>query len=448
MARLQKGEVFGSYTIEGFIASGGMGDVYAASHTVYATPVAIKILHQELHQDQGWRMRFNEEGVIGQQLKHPHVLSTRELVEQDERIGLVMDLVRGAQTLSKLVHREFPSGLGVKDALLLFLGILQGVEYVHLKGVVHGDIKPENVLIEGDPRDPGTWVPKVTDYGTYGIIAHPVYIDGMPAVVASPRYASPEHLRGVDRIEERSDIYSLGLLLHFLLTGQHVSAARNVEEAALTVIKPVTISLLVDQPEALVRVFQQATSFEVGERFPDCRSLALAIREVLDSLGVQLEVHDLDADLATEVMEDRKKLRNEGEDPSASADDLTRPVDTNSGDTVPISREHTKPATEGWDENPVPLDESELRSGETSISLPVPELAPEPEPAEPEPVAEPDAEPEEEARALVEEPEVAPAPPVPVPQPEPAPSVSMATILAAVVALIIGILVAVAVAST
>lgn len=314
MEPLEPGTRFGNYVIEGYVAGGGMGEVYAARDAVYGTPVAIKVLHEALHADPDWRRRFNEEGLVGTQLKHPHVLAARELVEVDGRVGLVMDLVRGAQTLHKLIVRDFATGLTMVHALQLFLGIVQGVEYLHGKGIIHGDIKPENVLVAtAEHRRPETWVPLVTDFGTVGLLAHPVMIDGQAAVVASPRYCSPEHLLGMDRLERRSDVYSLGLVLHFLLTGRHASDARTVEEAVDRVNHPITLSAMVDVPEAVIALVRKATAPSAADRHATARELALAVRRVLDELGIKLAVEDLQADLATEVMEEREKMRREQE---------------------------------------------------------------------------------------------------------------------------------------
>lgn len=309
--RFRDGTSFGAYKIEGLIAGGGMGQVYAARHGVYGSAVALKVLHPALHADEGWRARFNEEGLVGTQLKHPHVLSARELVENEGRIALVLDLVPGGQTLEKVVSREFREGLALVPALQVFLRILQGMDYLHGKGIVHGDLKPENVMIEGDFRRPETWVPKVTDFGTVALIAHPVEIDGRPAVVATPRYASPEHLLGVDKIEVRSDIYSLGLILHFLLTGRHASNAQSVREAAERVMLPVPIVNLVDQPDVLIDVFKRATAVDPDDRFDNARELALAVRGLLDAVGAELDLPDVAADLATEVDEERERLKKQ-----------------------------------------------------------------------------------------------------------------------------------------
>ena len=331
--RLDDGTLFGRYRIEGLIASGGMGQVYAARDDVYGDVVALKVLHESLHSDEGWRARFNEEGLVGTQLKHPHILSARELVENEGRVALVVDLVQGGQTLEKVMAREFRDGIAIVTGLRVFLRILQGMDYLHGKGIVHGDLKPENVMIEGDFRRPETWTPKVTDFGTVALIAHPVEIDGRPAVVATPRYASPEHLYGVDRIEVRSDVYCLGLILHFVLSGRHVSNAQNVREAADRVMLPVPIVNLVDQPEPLVAVFKRATAADPAERFESVRAVAIAIRGVLEAIGADIERADLAADLATEVDEERARQRAEAARSSAEAADspsmaATEPAET------------------------------------------------------------------------------------------------------------------------
>lgn len=324
MTDLDPGTRFGPYVIDGFVAGGGMGRVYAARHEVYGQPVALKVLHERFGADPRWHRRFSEEGLLGMRLKHPCVLSARELVEAEPGVALLMDLVRGGQTLLSVMEREHPGGLTLGPALSVFLQILSGVEYLHEREVVHGDLKPENVLVEGQARDPSTWVPRVTDFGTVSLIADPVVVDGKAAVVASPRYASPEHLDGSDKLEVRSDIYGLGLLLHWLLSGDHLSGARTVAEAVETLGKPPSLMHVVDLPDALQDVLRKALAPDPQDRFQDCRGMALAIREVLDELGVGLELEDLRSELATEIMEERaeaQKALQRGDGPDPSPDD-------------------------------------------------------------------------------------------------------------------------------
>ncbi len=311
MAGLSSGDAFGDYTIEGLIATGGMGAVYAARNRVYGTAVALKVLHERFHRDPDWQRRFNHEGVVGERLKHPYILSARELVVHEKRVALVLDLVRGGQTLSKVIARDWPQGMPPNAALKVFRAIVEGVEYLHGKGVVHGDLKPANILLEGPLRDPEAWRPRVTDFGTVGLIASPVIIDGQVAVVATPRYATPEHLWGVDRIEPRSDIFALGLLLHFLLSGRHASPARDTQEALEVLEKPLSMTALVDHRTDLKALVAGCLALDPAERFQTCRELALEVRARLDDLGVELDVEDLEAELATEVDEARAEWREQ-----------------------------------------------------------------------------------------------------------------------------------------
>ena len=342
--RMDKGESFGPYTISGFIAGGGMGEVYGAMHAVYQQPVAIKILHAHLHADESWRARFNEEGLVGTRLKHPNILSARELVEHETRIALVMDLVSGGQTLLTILDREFPSGLPLATALHVFLKIVSGLEYLHGKGIIHGDIKPENVLIDGKVREPMTWMPRLTDFGTVALISDPVMIDNRPAVVATPRYASPEHMLGVNHLEKRSDVYCLGLLLHFLLTGRHASTATTVPEASEVVSQPISVMNLLDQPEAVLELFRKSTSVAMDERYQDCDALAMAIRDVLDGLGLNLELDDIQADLATELMteqaEQQRKHRRKASGLPEDSDVEAQPAASSLSDTAAESTEN------------------------------------------------------------------------------------------------------------
>lgn len=375
MDTLESGTDFGAYVVEGLIAGGGMGQVYAARHSVYGSAVALKVLHASLHSDEGWRARFNEEGLVGTQLKHPHVLAARELVQSEGRIALVLDLVSGGQTLERVMAREFPSGLPLVQGLQAFLGIVQGIDYLHGKGIVHGDLKPENVMISGDFRKPETWCPQVTDFGTVALIANPVMLDGRPAVVATPRYASPEHLLGVSEIEIRSDIFCLGLLLHFMLTGQHASGARSVREAAHFVLMPIPLLGLVDHPVSVQAMFESAVAGEPTDRYPNCRALALDVRAVLDAHGAKLDLEDLQADLATEVDEDRGE---EGTQPPRQETAATR-VHTDPDERDDSSIIDTDAPTEPGDDEVDPLDEATDPGGPGHLMSSMPVVPPEPD---------------------------------------------------------------------
>lgn len=394
MTTLEPGTQFGPYLIEGYVAGGGMGRVYAASHEVYGNAVALKVLHDRFAQDPRWHRRFSEEGLVGLQLKHPHVLSARELVEADGQLALAMDLVRGGQTLLSVIERERPSGLPITEALPIFLRILSGVEYLHDRGVVHGDLKPENVLIDGQLRDPSTWKPLVTDFGTVALIADPVTIDGQAAVVASPRYASPEHLKGSDHLEVRSDVHGLGLLLYWLISGEHSSNARTVEQAAESLAEALPLVHVVDQPEPLLNVLRTATATDPAERYADCRALALAIRGILDELGLGLQLEDLQSELATEILEEQAKaqkaLQEGGPAPTADDTELSLEPAEDSDVVGPEATVETAPPPIGRAEdaamvepNPAPPPEGDEPFAEDAEDAPTaPTEVPPPQPPE------------------------------------------------------------------
>ncbi len=385
MATFEAGEKFGDYTIEGLVAGGGMGKVYAARDALYGNVIALKVLHKGLHADEDWRIRFNLEGVIGQQLKHPHVVAARELIEHDESVGIVLDLVLGGLTVHRVISREYPDGLQLVTALRLFLGIVQGVEYAHGKMVTHGDIKPENVLLAGNLREPDKWVPKVTDFGTVGIMAHPVVIDGRPAVVVSPRYASPEHLQGIDKLEPRSDVYCLGLLLHYLVTGKHASPASDVKEAARNVAKAVSLVQLVDHPEGVSEIVRRCTQIGMDERYQSCRELAVAVREQLDALGAKLDLEDVSPDLATEVMEERAEMKAAAANGPVPSPDATGVEETTGfGDDPPAQEHDPEQNTHGEDASDEEFTGVEgAPAADPEASAPVDEPAPGSEPEAP-----------------------------------------------------------------
>jgi serine/threonine protein kinase len=197
------------YELEELCGSGGMSSVYRAHDRLLERTVALKILHEHFMRDDAYVERFRREARAVAQLTHPNIVTVIDRGEQDGRQFIVFEYVDG-MNLKELVERDGP--LSPREAIELALQIARGLAFAHEHGLVHRDVKPQNVLLDGDGRA------KVTDFG----IAHAVDREGMTitgTIMGTSNYISPEQARG-EPVDEQSDIYSLGCVLYELLTGE------------------------------------------------------------------------------------------------------------------------------------------------------------------------------------------------------------------------------------
>jgi serine/threonine protein kinase len=274
------GEVVGNFRIVSKIGEGGMGVVYLAEHVdVPTVRCAIKSLSDTLSTDPLFHERFRQE--IDNQAKlgsHANVVRVTDVVERRGRIFLLMDYVEGPD-LGKWIKSK--GKLSQKEALGLFRGILAGMAHAHSKGIIHRDIKPANILIEQGRSA------RINDFGL-AILAgareqrHTV----TGAAVGSPCYMSPEQITRPHEVDHRSDIYSLGVVLYEMLTGEvpfDGDTAFAIQQQQVHTPAPdprkrnSTIS-----PE-LARIIQTAMAKEPRARFPHCLDFLRAIEAVDDT---------------------------------------------------------------------------------------------------------------------------------------------------------------------
>ena len=211
----------GNYVIEGIIGRGGMGVVYRGRHVTLPRKVAVKSIaprgQRDLH---SLRKRLEREAFIQSQLDHPAIVKVYDYIVSEQAYFIVMELVRG-RSLAQLLAQE-ASPLPVERALDIFEQILGAVAYAHTftyrdehgaehHGIIHRDLKPPNILVAPDDRI------KITDFGIVKLVgAENTETSGV--AYGSPRYVSPEQAGG-DEVGQRSDIYSLGIILYEMLTG-------------------------------------------------------------------------------------------------------------------------------------------------------------------------------------------------------------------------------------
>jgi eukaryotic-like serine/threonine-protein kinase len=270
----------GRYRIDSVLGSGGMGVVYAATHLELGLPLALKILHPALTASAEARARFCVEARAGAALRSPHTLRVYDAgLLGSEECFIVMERLEG-KNLQELVRAQGP--LPVDVAANYIVQACAGLAEAHAIGLVHRDIKPENLFL----AQQGGAAPliKIMDFGVARWRrpeARSPRLTGPRSNVGSPCYQSPEQMQNASDVDERSDIWSLGLVLFELLTGYCPFESDNIPETCWRVLKGPRPSLASAQlriDPALERVFQRCVALDRDERFRTVTHLAAALR--------------------------------------------------------------------------------------------------------------------------------------------------------------------------
>jgi len=205
------------YIVESLLGRGGMGNVYKARERTLDRYVALKIVPEHRASDEHFIERFRREARIAARLRHPRIVSVHEVGSMGAFPYFSMDYIEGS-TLRQVVERRH--SLPQEDAISLVVEICRGVAHAHAKGIIHRDLKPENVMIdtEGDVF--------VMDFGLARAVEESA-LTQPGIIVGTPFYMSPEQLDG-QKLDERSDIYSIGLILYYCLTGEDLFRAEGL----------------------------------------------------------------------------------------------------------------------------------------------------------------------------------------------------------------------------
>ncbi len=207
---LEPGDMLDHYRIDATVARSGMGTLYRATDVKTDRQVAIKVPHPEMEADAVLVERFKREQEIGQVLDHPGVVKTYNDEERSRRY-MVIEWVNG-KLLRTLLSEE--GALPVDQAVRITLAICAALDYMHKRGIVHRDLKPENVMVDEDDRI------KLIDFGiAMKEDARRLTFVNMTSMLGTPDYISPEQVKG-QRGDQRSDMYSLGIMFYEMLTGR------------------------------------------------------------------------------------------------------------------------------------------------------------------------------------------------------------------------------------
>ncbi|MCR5541945.1 MAG: Stk1 family PASTA domain-containing Ser/Thr kinase [Ruminococcus sp.] len=259
----------GRYEITELIGVGGMADVYKAQDVMEDRPVAVKILKPEFSGDEEFLRRFRNESKAIAVLSHPNIVKIYDVGFTDEIQFIVMEYIDGI-TLKEFIEQQ--GVLKWKDALHFITQILRALQHAHDKGIVHRDIKPQNIMLFTD----GTI--KVMDFG----IARFSRIDGKTLsdkAIGSVHYISPEQAQG-DMTDERSDIYSVGVMLYEMLTGRKPFDGDTAVNVALKHMQEMAVpprEIMPSIPEALEEIVYHAMEKQPAQRY---QSAAEMIRDL------------------------------------------------------------------------------------------------------------------------------------------------------------------------
>ncbi|HEY1902205.1 MAG TPA: serine/threonine-protein kinase [Terracidiphilus sp.] len=210
MTTLEAGDTLDHYRLDATVARGGMATLFKATDLTDGRQVAIKVPHAEMEVDAVLVERFRREQEIGQELDHPGVVKTYD-GEQRSRLYMVIEWVDGL-LLRSILNEE--RRLPIERATNLLLQILDALDTMHKHGVVHRDLKPENIMVDSDDRI------KLIDFGiAMKEDARRITFVDMSPTLGTPDYISPEQVKG-QRGDQRSDIYSLGVMFYEMLAGE------------------------------------------------------------------------------------------------------------------------------------------------------------------------------------------------------------------------------------
>jgi eukaryotic-like serine/threonine-protein kinase len=265
----------GRYRLEAKLGSGGMSTVYLARDDTLDRPVAVKVMHREMSEQEDQLQRFRQEARAVAKLTHPNVVSVIDAGEDGGYPYIVFEYVKG-ETLKQRIGRV--GALDTQEAIAYAIEVARGLGVAHARNMVHRDIKPQNVLIDEEGRA------KLTDFG----ISRQLEQDGVTAtgrVLGTTDYVAPEQAMG-KAVDPRSDIYSLGVVLYEMLVGQVPFHADSQVGVAMKHVNEELPDVQRRRPEAsaaVALVVERATAKDPAERYQ-------TIGEMIDDLETALEV--------------------------------------------------------------------------------------------------------------------------------------------------------------
>jgi serine/threonine protein kinase len=292
VAALQKrtGETIGQYRLVGLIGAGGMGAVYRAAHTMLQRTVALKLLKPDLAHNPNAVHRFLKEAQVCVNLIHEHLVTVHEVGRDGDDVYLTMALIEG-KNLAEHIGARGP--MPPDQAVRIVLDATRALEYAHARGVVHRDIKPQNLLLDKSGKvtlvDLGLArvleeVPSVAEAGHYRpshtSACGPDHLTFPGTLLGTPTYMAPEQVQDAHQADARSDIYALGCTLYYLLAGQHAFRGQTARDTLANHLAGRCMPLrehLPTVPRPIERVVETMLALRPRDRFQTCSEVVKAL---------------------------------------------------------------------------------------------------------------------------------------------------------------------------
>lgn len=270
--------VAAKYRVEEVLGRGGMGAVFRVTHAVTGKSFAVKWLLPQYNAGQEVAQRFIREAQVAGRVEHPNIVEVYDIGEDRGSLYMVMELLQGE---SLAAHLARVGRVPASQACQLMISVTRGLAAAHRSGIIHRDLKPDNIFLSvstlGEPR------PKILDFGISKMSA--LASDANPAltregvVMGTPHYMAPEQLRS-HKVDERCDIYALGVILYQMLSGKLPFTGDNFPDLMIKIIAetPAPLAKLApDVPRELVALVERAMSRNPADRFDSVAELGRAL---------------------------------------------------------------------------------------------------------------------------------------------------------------------------
>ena len=268
------GASLGHCVVEDFLGQGGMARVYRGRQENLDRVVAIKVLPPYYAADPDFVERFKREAVAMAKLSHPNIVTVHDAGEENGRLFIVMEYIGGGTLKERMA-----SPLTMRDITRVVHEVASALSYAHAQGIVHRDVKPVNVLLDGGGRA------VLSDFGIAKVLATSAALTHSGAGVGTPEYMSPEQCRGA-AVDARADIYALGVMLFEMLTGRTPFVADNYTALAHSHIyeaPPLPSALNPRISPAVQSVILKALEKDPADRFQKATELAAALEMAVES---------------------------------------------------------------------------------------------------------------------------------------------------------------------